>query len=165
MGTVWERLVVMLLVIIDLNNSQQEIAMTPKQINLVQNTFEMVVPIADLAASLFYGRLFELAPALRPMFHGDMTEQGKKLMATLALAVRGLNQPEKIIPAVQSLGRKHVGYGVESSHYAVVGEALLWTLGQGLGEAFTVETEEAWTAAFTLLATVMQEAAAEVAVA
>jgi hemoglobin-like flavoprotein len=94
-----------------------------------------------------------------------MTEQGKKLMATLALAVRGLNQPEKIIPAVQSLGRKHVGYGVQPAHYAVVGEALLWTLSQGLGDAFSPETDEAWTAAFTLLATVLQEAAAEVVMA
>lgn len=135
--------------------------MTPKEINLVQNTFEMVVPIAELAASLFYSRLFELDPALRPMFHGDMDEQGKKLMATLALAVRGLDAPEKIIPAVQHLGRRHVGYGVKPAHYAVVGEALLWTLGQGLGEAFTPETEAAWTAAYTLLATVMQEAAAQ----
>jgi hemoglobin-like flavoprotein len=139
--------------------------MTPKQINLVQNTFEMVVPIAELAASLFYSRLFELDPALKPMFHGDMTDQGKKLMATLALAVRGLNAPEKIIPAVQHLGRSHVGYGVQPAHYAVVGEALIWTLGQGLGEAFSPETKEAWIAAYTLLATVMQEAAAEVAVA
>jgi hemoglobin-like flavoprotein len=138
--------------------------MTPKQINLVQNTFEMVVPIADLAATLFYDRLFELDPYLRPMFHGPIEEQGKKLMTTLALAVRGLNQPEKIIPAVQSLGRKHVGYGVQPAHYAVVGEALLWTLAQGLGELFNAETKEAWTAAYTLLATVMQEAAAEAAV-
>jgi hemoglobin-like flavoprotein len=135
--------------------------MTPKQINLVQNTFEMIVPIANLAASLFYGRLFELEPSLRPMFKGSLEEQGKKLMTTLALAVRGLNQPEKIIPAVQSLGRKHAGYGVQPAHYTVVAEALLWTLAQGLGEKFTPETEEAWTAVYTLLATVMQEAAAE----
>lgn len=133
--------------------------MTPSQIRIVQETFGLVAPIAEQAAGLFYDRLFALDPALRPMFHGDITEQGKKLMATLALAVNGLNRPEKIIPAVQHLGRKHVGYGVQPHHYNIVGEALLWTLDQGLGDAFTLETEEAWTAAYLLLSTVMQEAA------
>ena len=136
--------------------------MTPDQIHLVQKSFAMVAPIADQAAALFYDRLFTLDPALRPMFRGDISEQGKKLMATLAVAVNGLKRPEKIIPTVQHLGRKHAGYGVRPEHYAVVGEALLWTLDKGLGDAFTLETEEAWTAAYTLLATVMQEAAAEV---
>jgi hemoglobin-like flavoprotein len=136
--------------------------MTPDQIHLVQKSFLMVAPIADQAAALFYDRLFTLDPALRPMFRGDISEQGKKLMSTLAVAVNGLKRPEKIIPTVQHLGRKHAGYGVRPEHYAVVGEALLWTLDKGLGDAFTLETEEAWTAAYTLLATVMQEAAAEV---
>jgi hemoglobin-like flavoprotein len=141
---------------------KENVFMTPYQITLVQSSFAMVTPIAEQAAALFYDRLFTLEPALRPMFRGDMSEQGKKLMSTLALAVNGLKRPEKIIPAVQHLGRKHVGYGVQPRHYEVVGEALLWTLEQGLGEAFTWETEEAWTAAYTLLAGVMQEAAAEV---
>ncbi len=136
--------------------------MNPKQINLVQETFAMVAPIADQAAELFYDRLFTLDPSLRWLFRGDMAAQGKKLMNTLALAVNGLRQPDKIIPAVQHLGRKHVGYGVRPEHYAIVGEALLWTLEQGLGDAFTLEVEEAWTAVYTLVATVMQEAAAEV---
>lgn len=136
--------------------------MTPKQIALVQETFEMVVPIAEQAAALFYDRLFVLDPSLRPLFRSDMKTQGQKLMSTLALAVHGLRQPEKIIPAVQHLGRRHVGYGVRPEHYATVGEALLWTLAQGLGEAFTPEAEAAWTAVYTLVATVMQEAAAEV---
>ncbi|MCB8946335.1 MAG: hemin receptor [Ardenticatenaceae bacterium] len=135
--------------------------MTPQQINLVQETFAMVLPIANQAAALFYDRLFTLDPSLRPLFRGSMDTQGQKLMSTLALAVKGLRQPDKIIPAVQHLGRKHVGYGVQPQHYATVGEALLWTLAQGLGEAFTAEVEEAWTAVYTLVATVMQEAATE----
>jgi hemoglobin-like flavoprotein len=137
--------------------------MTPQQINLVQESFSLVEPIAEQAAGLFYDRLFTLDPSLRPMFRGDISEQGKKLMTTLAVAVNGLKRPEKIVPTVQHLGRKHVGYGVRPEHYAVVGEALLWTLDKGLGDAFTLETEEAWTSAYTLLATVMQEAAAEAA--
>jgi len=136
--------------------------MTPYQINLVQESFMLVEPIAEQAAGLFYDRLFTLDPSLRPMFRHDMTDQGKKLMTTLAVAVNGLKRPEKIIPTVQHLGRKHAQYGVVPEHYAIVGEALLWTLDKGLGDAFTIETEEAWAAAFTLLATVMQEAAAEV---
>jgi hemoglobin-like flavoprotein len=133
--------------------------MTPNQVNIVQDSFALVAPIAEQAAGLFYDRLFTLDPSLRPMFHGDISEQGKKLMSTLAIAVNGLRRPEKIVPAVQHLGRKHAAYGVRPDHYEVVGEALLWTLAQGLGDAFTWETEEAWTAAYTLLATVMQEAA------
>ncbi len=137
--------------------------MTPQHINLVQESFSLVEPIAEQAAGLFYDRLFTLDPSLRPMFRGDISEQGKKLMTTLAVAVNGLKRPEKIVPTVLHLGRKHAGYGVRPEHYAVVGEALLWTLDKGLGDAFTLETEEAWTSAYTLLATVMQEAAAEAA--
>lgn len=136
--------------------------MTPAQINLVQSSLALVEPIAEQAAALFYDRLFSLDPSLRPMFHGDMNAQGKKLMSTLALAVKGLKRPEKIIPAVQHLGRKHAGYGVQPEHYDTVGEALLWALEKGLGDSFTKPVEEAWTAAYTLLSSVMQEAAAEV---
>jgi hemoglobin-like flavoprotein len=91
-----------------------------------------------------------------------MTEQGKKLMAMIATAVKGLNNPDKLVPAVQQLGRNHVGYGVVDAHYDTVGAALLWTLEQGLGEAFTPEVKDAWAAVYTLLATVMKAAAAEV---
>ncbi|MDA0243992.1 MAG: globin family protein [Chloroflexi bacterium] len=135
------------------------------QIQLVQETFEQVKPISDVAATLFYERLFELDGSLRPLFPTDLSTQKQKLMTTLAFAVAGLNKPETIIPAVQQLGRRHVGYGVQESHYGTVGAALLWTLGQGLGAQFTAEVEEAWTAIYTVLATTMQEAAREAAVA
>lgn len=133
--------------------------MNEVQIQLVQESFALVKPIASMAADLFYGRLFELDPALRPLFKGDLQEQKTKLMATLAFAVAGLDRPETILPTVQALGRRHVGYGVRPDHYDTVGAALLWTLAQGLGDRFTPEVEEAWVAAYTLLATVMQEAA------
>lgn len=133
--------------------------MTPDQVTLVQHSFQQVKPIADQAAALFYGRLFETAPELRPLFKGDMTEQGRKLIATLAVVVNGLRAPEAILPAAQSLARKHVGYGVQPEHYAPVGAALLWTLGQGLGDGFTAEVEAAWAAAYGLLSGVMIDAA------
>jgi hemoglobin-like flavoprotein len=125
--------------------------LTDTQIQLVQNSFALVAPIADTAAQLFYGRLFELDPSLRHMFRSDMKEQGRKLMQMLSVAVHALDNLEGIIPAVQALGKRHVGYGVTMEHYAIVGDALLWTLEQGLGEAFTAEVKEAWTEVYGLL--------------
>ena len=135
--------------------------LTDVQIKLVQETFAMVEPIADTAAKLFYGRLFEINPAVKPMFPEDLTEQRVKLMTTLKISVAGLSVIEKIVPALQSLGRRHISYLVEDAHYEDVGEALLWTLGQGLGDAFTDEVKEAWTATYMLMAQVMMEAASE----
>jgi hemoglobin-like flavoprotein len=138
--------------------------MTPKKITLIQSSFSQVLPINETAANLFYTRLFELDPSLRYLFKGDMTDQGKKLMATLKIVVNSLDRLEAILPAVQELGRRHVGYGVEDYHYETVGTALLWTLRQGLGEQFTPEVEAAWGTAYLLLAGAMKAAAAEVAV-
>lgn len=137
--------------------------MTPRQKELVQSTWAQVVPIAGVAADLFYNKLFELDPALRPLFPEDMAEQKKKLMAMIGVAVRGLDDLDKLVPALQGLGRGHVAYGVKDEHYATVGAALLWTLGQGLGPAFTDEVKEAWTVVYTLIADTMKGAAATVA--
>lgn len=133
--------------------------MTPAEINLVHDTFRQIARISDQAAALFYARLFELDPSLRPMFRGDMTEQGRKLMHVLALAVSSLDRIETLLPAVRQLGVKHTGYGVREEHYATVGEALLWTLEKGLGPAFTPEVRAAWTTTYTLLAQTMIDAA------
>lgn len=137
--------------------------MTPEQVRLVQDSFKKVAPIAELAAELFYGRLFHLDPELRPLFKGDIRRQGQMLMQTLALAVRGLHQPERIAPAVQALGERHTGYGVRPENYDTVGEALLWALEQGLASSFTDEVRDAWAAAYGLLAGIMIEAAAQAA--
>lgn len=133
--------------------------MTPEQIALVQSSFAKVAPIADTAAALFYGRLFEVAPEVRPLFKSDLTVQGGKLMKMLGTVVNGLNDLGALLPAVRSLAERHTGYGVRPEHYAPVGAALLWTLGQGLGDEFTPEVEEAWTVAYGTLSTVMIEAA------
>lgn len=133
--------------------------MKPETISAVQDTFAKVEPIADKAAVLFYGRLFELDPSLKPMFKGDMSEQGAKLMRMIGIAVRGLTDLDSIVPAVQNLGVRHVAYGVKDEHYDTVGAALLWTLEQGLGDDFTPEVKQAWTDVYTLLAQVMQDAA------
>jgi nitric oxide dioxygenase len=125
--------------------------MTPEQVSLVQQSFAKVAPISETAAELFYGRLFEIAPAVRAMFPDDMTEQRKKLMATLAVVVNGLSHLESVLPAASALAKRHVAYGAKPEHYPVVGGALLWTLEKGLGEAWTPDVAEAWTAAYGTL--------------
>jgi hemoglobin-like flavoprotein len=135
--------------------------MTPHQIDLVQRTFAQVKPIAPAAAELFYARLFTLDPSLRPMFRSDMSRQGQMLMSMIGAAVNGLSNLEKLAPVVRQLGARHAGYGVQTEHYDTVGDALLWTLEQGLGDAFTPEVSDAWAAAYGLLAEVMQLGAME----
>jgi hemoglobin-like flavoprotein len=133
--------------------------MTPTEKDLVQTTFAKVAPIADQAAALFYDRLFEMDPSLRPLFKGDMREQGKKLMQMIAFCVKGLDALDQLVPAVQGLGKRHAGYGVTDAHYATVGGALLWTLEKGLGPDFTPDVKSAWTTVYTILATTMKDAA------
>ena len=113
--------------------------MTPTQVKLVQQSFAQVAPMADTAATVFYDRVFALAPSVRPLFHGDMAEQRRKLVAMLAAVVNGLGDLPSILPAASALAKRHVGYGVKAEHYPVVGEALLWTLERGLGPNWTAE--------------------------
>lgn len=134
---------------------------TSAQKTLVQDSFVDIATIADDAAVLFYRKLFELDPSLRPLFRGDMAEQRKKLMQMLTAAVKGLDHLDRLVPAVQELGRRHAEYGVREQHYETVGETLLWTLEAGLGRGFTPHVREAWTAVYTLLATTMMDAARE----
>ena len=133
--------------------------MTPQQIDLVQTSWKMVLPIKEKAAELFYGKLFETDPSLQSLFKGDMREQGAKLMNMINVAVNGLSNLGAIVPAVQALGKRHAGYGVQDAHYATVAGALLWTLETGLGPAFTPDTKSAWVAAYTILADTMKQAA------
>ncbi|MEM6620795.1 MAG: globin family protein [Pseudomonadota bacterium] len=133
--------------------------MKPDQIDVVQASFRKVVPIADAAAAMFYGRLFDIAPEVKPLFKGDMAEQGQKLMATLGVVVNGLRDLEKILPVAQGLAGRHVVYGVTPVMYKPVGEALIWTLEQGLGDAFTPEVKNAWIDAYTLISEAMVSSA------
>ena len=129
--------------------------MTPHQVDLVQSSFAKVAPIADAAAAMFYGRLFEIAPEVKPLFHGDMAEQRRKLMTTLGVVVNGLKNLDAVLPAARALAVKHVGYGVKAADYVPVGEALIWTLDRGLGADFTSEVRSAWLAAYGALSGVM----------
>jgi hemoglobin-like flavoprotein len=134
---------------------------TAEDVTLVQSSWAKVAPIADTAADLFYGRLFEIDPPLKELFPEDMAAQKKNLMQTLAVCVNGLSDLGEIVPAVKALGQRHVGYKVKDEHYESVGAALLWTLSQGLGDDYTAETAEAWTKVYGVLSSTMKEAAAE----
>ena len=139
--------------------STGEKQMTPEQVRLVQESFAKVAPIADQAAVMFYDRLFELAPQVKTMFPADMTEQRRKLMATLAFAVNGLANLQSVLPAASALAKRHIAYGAKPEHYPVVGAALLWTLEKGLGDAWTPEAAGAWAAAYSALSSLMIEQA------
>jgi hemoglobin-like flavoprotein len=133
--------------------------MNEAQIDLVQATWRHVTPISDQAADLFYGRLFELDPALRSMFPDNLATQKRKLMAMIGRAVAALRDLEALVPTVRALGVNHAGYGVRDEHYATVAQALLWTLERGLGDAWNDEVRAAWTDVYALLATAMKDAA------
>ena len=129
--------------------------MTPEQVKLVQQSFAQVAPIADTAATLFYERLFVIAPEVKPLFRGDMAQQRNTLMATLAAVVAGLGNIESILPVASALARRHVDYGVKPEHYKQVGAALIWTRGRGLGESGSSDLASAWSAAYGTLSRYM----------
>ena len=134
--------------------------MTPRQIDLVQDSFAQVLPITADAAAEFYRRLFAIAPETRALFHNDMDEQGRKLFLTLAAVVDSLEALERVVPVAEALAVRHVGYGVREEHYAAVGAALIGMLGHVLGSRFDAETEGAWASAYALLSGCMIAAAA-----
>jgi hemoglobin-like flavoprotein len=138
--------------------------MTPEQKRLVQESFEQLKPISQAAGRLFYVRLFDLDPSLSSLFKNDLDEQARKLMQMIGMAVKGLDRPQELLPAVEALGRRHVVYGVQDRHYETVGAALLWTLERWLGAAFTPEVKDAWRTVYKVLADAMKAAATPVAV-
>ena len=133
--------------------------MTPQQIGLVQQSFSQVLTIKEQAAALFYERLFTIDPSTRPLFRSDLRAQGAKLMAAMGTVVRSLTRLDTILDDIRALARRHVHYGVSEQHYQSVGAALLWTLEQGLGSAFTPDVRNAWAAAYEVLSNAMIEAA------
>lgn len=135
--------------------------MDPDQIDLVQATYEQLLPMADALAERFYARLFELSPELRSLFPADMASQRHKLMSTVDAAVVSLWRIESVSPALAALGRRHLEYGALPAHYELVGAALLGAIGESLGPIYTPEVEEAWEAAYTLISSTMLAGAVE----
>jgi hemoglobin-like flavoprotein len=134
--------------------------MTARQVALVQQSFRLIEPIIEDASVLFYERLFEIDPSLQQMFQRSRRDQARLLAQTLTVVVKGIDKPAQLKNAVKALGERHAGYGVRDEHYAVVAEALLWTLEAGLKDAFTSDVRDAWVAAYGWLAFTMQSAAA-----
>jgi hemoglobin-like flavoprotein len=133
--------------------------LTPEQVELVQQSWRQVSPIAEQAAELFYSRLFTLDPSLRSLFRVDMKEQGRKLMSMIDLAVNGLTRFDALLPVLRELGQRHGGYGVRDEHYDTVASALIWTLEGGLGPSFTPQVRAAWITTYAVFAETMRAAA------
>jgi hemoglobin-like flavoprotein len=138
------------------------IELTEDQKKLVRTSFSRAERMADVVGLIFYKRLFELDPKLRPLFQNNIQEQSKKLMTTLKMVVDGLDYSNELVASIRSLGRRHVQYGVKEQHYDTVGEALIWALEKGLGPQFSPEARGAWLTIYNWLAATMKEAAAEV---
>ena len=128
----------------------------PAQVAELRRSWQLVAPLADEAAQLFYARLFELDPSLRVLFHTEPTVQRRKLMDALSFIVTYADRPDDLLPMLAALGERHVAYGVRPEHYATVGEALLWTLDEGLGALRTTEARDAWVATYEFVATAMR---------
>lgn len=136
--------------------------MTPKQTALVRETWERLSTDGSAITELFYQRLFEIDPSTRELFaNADMAAQRSKLLQALGIIVADLERPDALAPVLQSMGRRHLAYGVRKRHYSSVGDALLWSFGQGLGDAWTGEAETAWERAYALVADMMSDAAEE----
>ncbi|MCB1735400.1 MAG: hemin receptor [Gammaproteobacteria bacterium] len=133
--------------------------MTPEQKNLVRESWAKVLPIKDTAAQLFYERLFEVYPEVKPHFKGDITEQGAKLMVMLNTAVMGLDNLDALVEPLKAMGARHRDYGVADADYDKVASALLWTLEKGLGDGFTDAVREAWIEVYTVVADTMKAGA------
>ena len=117
---------------------------TTSQVQLVRSSFEQVLPIADVAGELFFGRIFSLAPETRALFGDDISLQARRTMAAVKDVVDGLDRLDALLPFLVRLAARHVRYGVEPKHFEIVGDALMWTLESGLGEAFVPPVRQAW---------------------
>lgn len=127
------------------------VVLTSAQVAELRGMWHLVVPIADEVAQLFYERLFEIDPSLRALFQTDPVVRRRKLMDALEFIVAHVDRPDDLVPMLAALGQRHVGYGVRADHYAVAGEALLWTLDEGVGALRTTEAREAWVTAYELI--------------
>jgi nitric oxide dioxygenase len=135
--------------------------MTPKQIELVENSWDFILMNTTEAGIIFYDKLFEIDPSLRTLFKGDIKSQSQKLISLITFAVHKLNSLDEILSDVKALGMRHNKYHVKEEHYTTVAEALLWTLEKGLGSQWNNELKEAWVTLYMVLSKTMIEAAKE----
>ncbi|MGB5833161.1 MAG: globin domain-containing protein [Thiohalocapsa sp.] len=134
--------------------------MNPEEIALVRASWADVMAIWDKAGETFYGRLFDVYPEVRPLFKGEIDEQGEKLMRMIGKAVHALDGLEPLDRVIKMTGARHSGYGVQDEDYQKLAEALFWTLEQSLGDGFTPAVRSAWVSVYDDLADLMREGAA-----
>ena len=132
-------------------------ALTPAQVGIVQHSFKRIGPQATEASRIFYDELFRISPELRVLFPDDLSAHKAKFVQMLAGVIRSLDQIAAISEELVDLGRRHMSYDVEDDHYAIVGDALLWTINRVLGAEFTPEARDAWASAYDMISRVMQE--------
>jgi len=137
--------------------------MTPHQIQIVQRTIKLILPVVEPIAALLYERLFTIDPTLQALFHNDLEVQGGKVMSTIILVAQNLEQPERFLPALRALGQRHVNYGAQPEDYGPLGQAFQWALSRELGEMLSAEELEAWMAFYNFMTCIMQEGAMEMA--
>jgi hemoglobin-like flavoprotein len=134
--------------------------MTTRQIELIEESWDFVITNTTEAGQLFYERLFQESPNLRPLFKGEIRDQERKLISLITFAVSKLRTIDEIVEDVRALGTRHKQYGVQDEYYSNVATALLWTLEQGLGTRWTEEVKQAWITVYTTLAEIMTKAPA-----
>ncbi|HSQ29770.1 MAG TPA: globin domain-containing protein [Gemmatimonadaceae bacterium] len=133
--------------------------MSPDQVLLVRSSWTLVNSNPDVLAERFYSHLFEIDESASRLFAAvDMTAQRAKLTQSFDVIVHALDEPERLLPALAPLARRHTGYGVEVRHFDSVRDALLWALADTYGSAFTADVREAWSEAYALVASVMKRA-------
>lgn len=129
--------------------------MTQSEKQMIRDSYEQIRTYQESVFMLFYGRMFQLDPSIKPMFKNDMREQSKKLVDTLDILVGSLDGLEKLLPAVRELGRSHAGYGVKPHHYETLASAMLWAFGQALSGSFPPEVRAAWRKVLELVSSEM----------
>jgi hemoglobin-like flavoprotein len=134
---------------------------SPDQVHLIRKSFAELSYHNHVAALVFYRRLFQLDPELRPLFTGDIEEQSRKLMDMLGALIAMLERPVGLEIELRAMGARHAGYGVKDPHYATVGAALIDMLAETLGEKFTPEMRDAWLALYGAVESTMKAGAAE----
>ena len=133
--------------------------LTAKDIHDVRASFDLMWPRSTAMADQFYARLFEIAPDCKAMFRSDMANTKDKFIATLAVLVGSLDNVTGLYSIAGKLAKDHVAYGVRAEHYAPVGDALLWSLGQQLGSFWTTDVERSWQKVYALISSRMIAAA------
>lgn len=133
----------------------------PENIRTIRDSFAAIRLSDQEAGLVFYNRLFEVAPGVRPLFPASLEDQSEKLFKTLKILVASLDRLDTVVPVLQDLGRRHTAYGAKPEHYAVVGSTLIWTLREALGEAFTPAVEQDWLQLFAVASAAMLRGAAE----